>query len=177
MNTIHTISIALFALTTLACSTEDLDAATAPAGAETSRAALTTDGTATDTGVPGQGRCYSEARHEKATQAINDVNYEAWKAALTEGDCTPRVVDLVTAENFARFAEAHRLADAGKTVEADAIRAEIGLPKLADRGQGKGMHQGQGKGSGQGKGTGMKNGKGKHGGAACANCDHKNQGG
>jgi len=50
---------------------------------------------------------------------------------------------VITEENFARFAEAHRLALEGKTDEANQIRAELGL--------GQGQRNGDGQGRGYGK--------------------------
>ena len=53
-----------------------------------------------------------------------------------------RVTQVVNADNFARFAEAHELAEQGNTEEANKIRAELGL----------GLHNGSGMGQGMGYG-------------------------
>jgi hypothetical protein len=151
-----------FAVLANGCGTEELGASTAVASDEAGSAALTADTVSAAGAVAsGYGRCYSADRHAKVWQAFADNDYTAWKEAMTEGDCHPRVVDLVNADNFEKFATAQKLAAEGKTAEADAIRTEIGLPKLADRGAGcGGMHQGNGKGKGKGKGMGKGAGQG-----------------
>jgi hypothetical protein len=106
-----------------------------------------------------RGRCYSADRHEKAVQALTAGDYAAWREVMSENECHPRVLDVVNETNFARFAEAYKLAADGKIAEADVIRTELGLPKLADRGNGQagacdGSRKGQGKGKGQGQGYG-----------------------
>lgn len=85
-----------------------------------------------------QGPNYTAERHEAMTEAFANKDYVAWKALMNGKGVTRRV----TAENFARFAEAHELALQGKTTEANAIRAELGL----------GQHNGSGMGQGNGQG-------------------------
>jgi hypothetical protein len=99
-----------------------------------------------------QGPDYSAERHEAMENAFETGNYKAW-SALMEGK--GRVIQVVNADNFAQFAEAHKLAKEGKLEEAKAIRAELGL----------GLKDGSGKGQGQrggGKGFGQKNGIGRY---------------
>ncbi len=86
-----------------------------------------------------QGPNYTAERHEAMTEAFANKDYVAWKALMNGKGVTRRV----TAENFARFAEAHELALQGKTTEANAIRAELGL------GQQNGSGMGQGNGNGR----------------------------
>jgi hypothetical protein len=59
-----------------------------------------------------------------------------------------RVSEVVTEENFARFAEAHRLATEGKIEEARQIRQELGL----------GLNDGNGSRNGAGNGQGQRMG-------------------
>jgi hypothetical protein len=70
-------------------------------------------------------------------KAFENGDYNAWKT-LMDGKGAIRIVN---AENFNRFAEAHKLTLEGKTDEAKAIRAELGL----------GQKNGEGNGFGQGK--------------------------
>ncbi len=71
-----------------------------------------------------KGPNYTEERHEAMTKAFETNDYEAWKA-LMQG--RGRVMQVVNKDNFAKFAQAHRLALQGKTDEANAIRQELGL--------------------------------------------------
>ncbi|MBT3356433.1 hypothetical protein HN784_01645 [bacterium] len=105
-----------------------------------------------------QGPNYSEERHEIMEKAFEGSDYDAWKEQM---DGRGRVTEVVTEENFNRFAEAHKLGQEGKTVEADEIRKELGL-RTSDgeslgRGHGKGEGKVQGNGNGNGKNRGQNN--------------------
>ncbi|MDP2838383.1 MAG: hypothetical protein Q8O53_03865 [Candidatus Moranbacteria bacterium] len=90
-----------------------------------------------------KGPNYSVERHEAMEKAFENKDYDAWKK-LMQGK--GRVTQVVNEGNFAKFAEAHELAEQGKTAEAQKIRQELGL----------GLHSGSGKGMGQaGMGRGM----------------------
>lgn len=88
-------------------------------------------------------------REASMTQAMETGNYTLWKS-LMEG--RGRVTEVVTEQNFSRFAESWKLGKAGNTAGADAIRAELGLRTRSGaaqhlgggRGNGNGMHQGNG---------------------------------
>jgi len=86
-----------------------------------------------------RGPNYSAERHEAMTKAFESKDYNAWKN-LMQG--RGRVTSVITKDNFAKFAEAHKLALAGKTEEANKIRTELGL----------GLHNGSGFGQGMGYG-------------------------
>jgi len=111
-----------------------------------------------------QGPNYSAERHEAMTQAFASKDYTAWKNLMSQNSRQGRVMEKVTAENFAKFAEAHDKALAGDAEGAKAIRAELGLGQKNGEGQGrygKGNGNGQGKGAGQGQGgRGMGYGRG-----------------
>jgi hypothetical protein len=70
------------------------------------------------------GPNYTEERHTAMEKAFKAKDYNAWKN-LMQG--RGRVTQVVNAQNFARFAEAHELAQQGKIVEANQIRQELGL--------------------------------------------------
>jgi hypothetical protein len=89
-----------------------------------------------------KGPNYSEERHTAMTQAFEKNDYEAWKN-LMQGK--GRVTQVVNKDNFAKFAQAHKLALEGKTDEANKIRQELGL----------GLRNGEGKGQGNGYGRCM----------------------
>lgn len=80
-----------------------------------------------------QGPNYTAERHEAMTKAFENKDYNAWKEQM--GD-RGRVTQVVNEENFARFAEMHQLMLDGKTSEANAIRAELGLGQQNGFGQG-----------------------------------------
>lgn len=89
------------------------------------------------------GPNYSADRHQVMTQAFENNDYASWKN-LMQGK--GRVTQVINENNFAKFAEAHKLALEGKTAEAQQIRQELGLG-LNNGGQG-----GCGIGTGQGRG-------------------------
>lgn len=84
-----------------------------------------------------KGPNYTEDRHDAMENAFETNDYSAWKALMPGRG---RVTEVITADNFSRFAKAHELAEQGRTEEASAIRTELGL--------------GQQNGSGRGQGTG-----------------------
>ena len=94
--------------------------------------------------------CGSE-KHEAMEQAFENNDYQAW-TELMEGK--GRVTQVVNESNFARFAEAHKLAEEGNYDEADAIRQELGLRTRNGEKVGAGYKQGNGQGGGQGTGMG-----------------------
>ena len=86
--------------------------------------------------------CTAE-RHEAMIQAFDSNDYNAWKE---QQQGRGRVTQVVNEDNFAKFAEAHRLALEGKTDEASQIRQELGL----------GLRNGSGQGSQKGSGMGRR---------------------
>lgn len=90
------------------------------------------------------GPNYTVERHEAMEKAFESNDYNAWKN-LMQG--RGKVTQVITQENFAKFAEAHKLAEQGRYVEANTIRQELGLGMC--QGQKAGMGFGQGMGRGQ----------------------------
>ena len=84
-----------------------------------------------------KGPNYSQERHDTMIKAFENKDYNAWKN-LMQG--RGRVTQVINANNFAKFAQAHQLALQGKTAEANKIRTELGL----------GLHNGSGMGQGMG---------------------------
>ena len=87
-----------------------------------------------------KGPNYTEERHQAMEKAFENRDYNAWKALMAGRG---RASKLITADNFAKFAEAHELADQGKTEEAAKIRAELGLGQHSGSGMGQGMGAGR----------------------------------
>ena len=95
-----------------------------------------------------KGPNHTVEREAAMDKAINAKDFAAWKTLMTQDGRTPGVVRIVdTQAEFEKFAQAHILSDAGKTAEANALRAELGLGNGQGRG---GMHNG-----GQGNGGGF----------------------
>ena len=84
----------------------------------------------------------TEERHQEMEQAFENNDYQAWKNLMSGRG---RVAQVINEGNFARFAEAHRLAKAGKIEEARKIREELGLG-LGRKDLGKKRGAGQGSG-------------------------------
>jgi hypothetical protein len=85
-------------------------------------------------GEPGvQGPNCDPERHEAMLSAFENNDYNSWKEQMQGRG---RVADLVTEDNFGRFAEAHRLALEGDTEGAAQIREELGLGMRNQDGQG-----------------------------------------
>ena len=87
-----------------------------------------------------KGPNYTVERHEAMEKAFETNDYNAWKVLMNGQG---RVTQVINAQNFSKFAQAHELADQGKLTEANAIRSELGL----------GLQNGSGRG--QGTGCGM----------------------
>lgn len=101
-----------------------------------------------------QGLNYSAERHEEMTQAFATNDYESWKELMNGKG---RVSEVVNAENFAQFAEAHKLAEEGNIEASQAIRTELGLGLKNGSGQGQ-------RGNNKGARSGLKDGTGVRGG-------------
>ena len=92
-----------------------------------------------------QGPAYSTERHTAMTEAMESDNYVAWSELMSNRG---RVTQVINAENFAQFAEAHRLGQVGDVAGADAIRKELGLRTNNGEKIGAGYGERQGKNMG-----------------------------
>lgn len=88
-----------------------------------------------------QGPNYTQERHEAMEKAFEKRDYNAWKNLMNGRG---RVTQVINEKNFARFAQAHELAEQGKIEEARKIRQELGLGLRNGSGAGQGKGQGQG---------------------------------
>lgn len=82
-----------------------------------------------------KGPNYTIERHDAMEKAFDNNDFTAWQTLMTGRG---NVTQVVTKDNFAKFSQIHKLTEEGKTVEANALRAELGL----------GLHNGQGRGMG-----------------------------
>ena len=74
-----------------------------------------------------EGPNYSRDRHELMENAFDTLDYNAWYELMTENDRNPRVVDIVTEDNFEIFVQAHEAGRDGDFETATKLRAELGL--------------------------------------------------
>jgi hypothetical protein len=70
-----------------------------------------------------KGPNYSAERETQMAAAMNSKDYEAWKSLMAGKGA----VNRINKDNFAKFAEAWKLGQQGKTAEADVIRKDLGL--------------------------------------------------
>ena len=92
-----------------------------------------------------KGPNFSEERHAAMQDAIDNSDYQAWYDLMTEDGRNPRIVNVITKDNFVDFAEAKKHALDGDFSAMDEFRAEFGL------GLGQ-MRHGEGKALGRGRG-------------------------
>ncbi len=90
-----------------------------------------------------KGPDYTEERHTLMEEAFDNNDYGTWKDVMTATGRNPRVVDVVTPENFPTFVAAHEAGERGDYEEASRLRAELGLGN--GKGNGQSMHDGSGK--------------------------------
>ena len=82
-----------------------------------------------------KGPNYTQERHDAMEKAFENKDYNAWKKLMIGKG---RVMQVVTAQNFPKFAQAHELAEQGKTDEVNKIRTELGLGLRNGTGMGQG---------------------------------------
>ena len=102
-----------------------------------------------------EGPNYTPERHEEMQQAFEETDYDAWYKLMTEDGRHPRVVDVVTEDNFDLFIQAHEAGKSGDLETAKAIRAELGLNNGMGPKDGTGFRQGRGSGQGLCDGAGQ----------------------
>ncbi len=100
---------------------------------------------------------YSEERHTAMKQSFDTLDYDTWYELMTENGRHPRVLDIVTEDNFDIFVQAHDAGINGDYETAAELRAQLGL----NNGNGPMDGTGYGKGSGSGRGMKGTNGEGR----------------
>jgi hypothetical protein len=71
-----------------------------------------------------KGPNYTVERHEAMEKAFDNNDFTAWQKLMTGRG---RVTQIVNKDNFAKFAEIHKLTEQGKTLEAQKLKTELGL--------------------------------------------------
>ncbi|MFA6520664.1 MAG: hypothetical protein WCT44_03600 [Candidatus Paceibacterota bacterium] len=92
-----------------------------------------------------KGPNYSVEREAAIEKAFATNDYTGWKALMQNQG---RVTQVVNKDNFAKFAEAYKLAKSGDLAGAQKIRQELGLG--LKNGSGQGASSGFGRGAGRG---------------------------
>ena len=103
-----------------------------------------------------RGPKHSPERHTAMMTVIEQGDYDAWKELM---DGKGRITEVITADNFAKFVEAHELARSGDLDGAKEIREELGL-RTRD-GQRKGKDCGNKPSQGLNDGSGYEGGFGR----------------
>lgn len=93
-----------------------------------------------------EGPDYSSERHVIMEEAFETNDYATWAGQMTDKG---RITQMITAENFSLFAEAHALAKSGDLDGSKALRAELGLGLNDGEGKKNGDKSGSGNGQGQ----------------------------
>ena len=92
-----------------------------------------------------KGPNYTAQRHTAMEKAFATNDYNAWKALMQNQG---KVTQVINKDNFAKFAEAHKLAENSDIAGAQKIRQELGLG--LKNGTGQGIKNGMGRGIGKG---------------------------
>lgn len=100
-----------------------------------------------------KGPNYSQEFESEMTKVMNEVDYDGWKKLVQNK--VGRVDEVINKDNFAKFAQAWRLAKEGKIKEANALRKELGLRTSDGVTNGRGMGNMSGRGNGYGQGRMM----------------------
>ncbi|MBN1495087.1 hypothetical protein JW911_05150 [Candidatus Peregrinibacteria bacterium] len=84
-------------------------------------------------------------------EAILNGDYDAWYNLMTADGNTPKILDVITKDNFAKFSEATKLFKDGNKEEAAKIFQELGLDKkfMVKKWMKKGTMRSMKKGQGQ----------------------------
>jgi len=102
------------------------------------------------------GPNYSEDRHETMIEIFDNLDYDAWVELMTENGKSPRILNIVTEDNFAVFVEAHEAGMSGDFEKASELRAELGLNNGIGPKDGTGFKNKHMEGQGSRNGSGMK---------------------
>ncbi len=96
-----------------------------------------------------QGPNYSEERHDAMKDSFENLDYDSWVTLMTEDGRYPKIVDVITEDNFEEFVAAKQAAingDLGPLKEFKAsLSLGLGQMKHGD-GEALGNNKGQGKG-------------------------------
>ena len=88
------------------------------------------------------GPNYSEDRHELMENAFENNDYNTWYELMTQDGRHPRVLDVITEENFKEFAQIHELKENGDFEKAQELKEGLGLGMRNHNGQGRHMGKG-----------------------------------
>ena len=69
----------------------------------------------------------NEERHKAMENAFKSGDYNAWYQLMTEDGRHPHIVDVITKDNFDKFAQAHEAVMNGNHERAMELRHQLGL--------------------------------------------------
>ena len=97
---------------------------------------------------------FSEEKHEQMLEVMQNADYDAWVALLSEKDYIPKAFEVINQDNFPKFVEAWNLKQEAKVKmdQAKAIYEELGFEKMGRKGK-KSGRGGHGNRDGQNKGN------------------------
>ena len=96
-----------------------------------------------------QGPNYSEERHEAMQESFDNLNYQAWHDLMTENGRAPKILTVITEDNFEEFVKARNAAHNGDLNALKEFKQSLGLglgQMKHGNGEALGQYQGQGKG-------------------------------
>ena len=97
-----------------------------------------------------KGPEFSDERHVAMQDAFAEGDYEAWYDLMVETGRSPRILEVITEDNFDDFVEAKELAMDGDLSALNELKAELGLG-LGQMKHGGGVALGKGQGLGKGQ--------------------------
>jgi len=72
--------------------------------------------------------CEKDAEGKCAVEvALKEVDYAAWKKASEGKPCMKDLINVITKENFPKYAEMRKAVDAGDNITAEKLRTGLGL--------------------------------------------------
>ena len=103
-----------------------------------------------------QGPNHSEERHDAMQESLDNLDYQAWYDLMTEDGRYPKILDVITEDNFDEFVEARQEALDGNSDALKEFKASLGLG-LGQMNHGNNEALGKYQGQGEGQGKGQKN--------------------
>lgn len=76
-----------------------------------------------------------QENRQEIQNAILAGDYDAWYKLVSENERSPKVLEVITKDNFAKFSEAHKLMDQSRQILSDlGMDPGIGLGRMKGRG-------------------------------------------
>ncbi len=89
---------------------------------------------------PDQAPKVTQEQREEIHQAVENGDYEGWKALLTQDERGAKILEVINADNFSKLQEMHQLREDGDREGAKEIADELGLKAPRREREGKDSH-------------------------------------